>query len=63
MRKSATVSLIYCMFWAAAVIGEFMCIVKFVKCDFEPSYKAEIVYGVGAVSGFGTIIGWFDFGK
>ena len=40
-----------------------MCIVKFVKCDFEPSYKAEIVYGVSAVSGLGGIIGWFDFGK
>ena len=51
------------LLWAFIIIGEIMCIVKFVKCDFEPSYKAEIVYGVGAVSGLGGIIGWFDFGK
>ena len=51
------------LLWAFLIIGEIMCIVKFVKCDFEPSYKAEIVYGVSVVSGLGGIIGWFDFGK
>jgi len=57
------VSFMCLLLWAFIIIGEIMCIVKFVKCDFEPSYKAEIVYGVSAVSGLGGIIGWFDFGK
>lgn len=38
-------------------------LVKFCNCDFEPSYKAEIVYGVGVVTGLNCFIGWFDFGK
>ena len=58
-----TFSFMCLLLWAFLIIGEIMCIVKFVKCDFEPSYKAEIVYGVSAVSGLGGIIGWFDFGK
>lgn len=47
----------------AALIGEVMCVVKFVKCDFEPSYKAEIIYGGAAVTGFGAIVGYLDLGK
>ena len=42
------------------VIGEILCIYKFVTCDFEPSYKEEIVYGIGMVTGTGGIIGWLD---
>lgn len=44
----------------AAIIGEFMCVVKFVRQDFEAPYKAEIVYGLGAFTGLGTIIGYLD---
>jgi hypothetical protein len=43
--------------------GYVQCVVKFVKCDFKPSYKAEIIYGAGLVSGLGGIIGWMDLGK
>lgn len=43
--------------------GYVQCVVKFVKCDFKPSYKAEIVYGVGLVTGLGGIVGWMDVGK
>jgi hypothetical protein len=45
------------------VIGWIMGLVKFCKCDFEPSYKAEVLYGVGTCTGLGAVIGWFDFGK
>jgi len=45
------------------LIGEIQCIVKLVKCDFEPSYKAEVIYGIGTFTGLGSIIGWMDFGK
>lgn len=45
------------------LIGYVMCVVKFVRCDFEPNYKAEIVYGVGTFTGLGMVVGWIDFGK
>ena len=42
------------------VIGEILCIVGFVTSDFKPSYKREIIYGLGMVTGTGGIIGWLD---
>ena len=34
------------------------------KCDLQPPYKAEILYGTGAVlPPVGGIAGWFDEGK
>ena len=49
--------------YIAAIVGEVMCIVKFFKCDFEPSYKAEAIYGISACCGLGAIVGYMDFGK
>ena len=43
--------------------GEIMCIYRFCKCDFEPSYKAEIIYAASFVTGVGGITGYIDFGK
>lgn len=43
--------------------GYVQCVVKFVRCDFQPSYKVEIVYGVGLVTGLGGVVGWMDVGK
>lgn len=51
------------MFWMFMAIGYVQGVVKFVKCDFEPDYKAEIVYGVGIVTGLNGFIGWFDVGE
>lgn len=42
------------------VIGEIRCIVKAFQCNWEPIGKAEIMYTVGACSGLGGIIGWFN---
>lgn len=53
----------YFAFIALILTGEIMCIVKFFKCDFEPSYKAEIIYGVSMCTGIGVVTGWMDFGK
>lgn len=47
----------------ALLIGEIKCIVKFCKCDFKESYKAEIIYGVTMCCGLGSVTGWMDFGK
>lgn len=47
----------------AALVGEIKCIIHLCECDFEPSYKAEIIYAVGSVTGAGAIIGYFDLGE
>ena len=45
------------------IVGQLMCIYKFFRCDFEPSYKAEIIYGVSLITGLGCVTGYMDFGK
>lgn len=42
------------------LIGEIMCIVKAVNCNWEPVGKAEIVYTVAACTGLGGIVGYID---
>lgn len=42
------------------VVGEVKCIVKAVQCNWEPIGKAEIIYGVGAFTPIGPIIGYFN---
>lgn len=57
----------FIIIWVAlviiALVGEVKCVIKLVKCDFQPSYKAEILYGVGTFTGLGAIFGYVDFGK
>lgn len=52
------------LIWALLVIilliGEIRCIVKAFQCNWEPIGKAEVLYTVGACSGLGGIIGWFN---
>jgi hypothetical protein len=43
-----------------ALVGWIKCLIKFIDCDFKPSYKAEVIYGVGTITGLGAIIGWVD---
>jgi hypothetical protein len=56
------VVLIWASIVISAIVGEVLCIIKFVKCDFsnETSYKAEVIYGVSAITGFGSIVGYFN---
>jgi len=42
------------------LIGEVMCIVKAIKCNWEPVGKAEIIYTGAALTGLGSIVGWFN---
>jgi len=60
-----TLKLMYVIYaiYIAGLIGWCMSIVKLCRCDFEPSYKAEIIYGVSAITGIGAITGYMDFGK
>ena len=54
---------IYCLVLLALMIGQILTVVKFCKCDFETSYKAEIVYAATFVTGIGGVTGYFNFGK
>lgn len=65
MKKLWPVStgIVYVAIVIALLVGEVKCIIKFVKCDFEPNYKAEIVYGVAMVTGLGCVVGYLDLGK
>jgi hypothetical protein len=38
-------------------------IIKLSDCDFEPSYKAEVIHLVGLIPPVGMITGWMDHGK
>lgn len=45
------------------ILGQIQCLYKLCSCDFEPSYKAEIIYSVSLITGVGAITGYMDFGK
>jgi len=63
--KSVTTlfTVIYLSLAVLGFVGWVKSIVKFCQCDFEPNYKAEIIYGVSAVTGIGAVTGWMEFGK
>lgn len=44
----------------ALLSGEVICVVRAVKCNWEPIGKAELIYTVSAVTGLGVIVGWID---
>ena len=39
--------LIILLFWIYFILSYIFNFVKFVNCDFKPSYKEEIVYAIG----------------
>ena len=48
--------LLFCTGWCLSLY-------KLTQCDFEPPYKAEIIYGSGLVFPISVVTGWMDFGK
>lgn len=47
----------------AAIAGWWMNLVKFIKSDFEASYKSEIIRGIGIpCAPLGMVAGWMDIG-
>lgn len=38
-------------------------VIKLSECDFEPSYKAEVIHTVGLIPIVGAVTGWLDVGK
>jgi len=42
------------------LVGEVMCVVKMLQCDWKPVGKAEVIYTVSVFTGLGGIVGWID---
>jgi len=42
------------------ITGYVINFVKFVKLDFKTPYKAEVIRGIGVLSGIGAIVGWIN---
>lgn len=38
-------------------------LIKLSECDFEPSYKAEVIHTIGLIPPVGAITGWLNLGK
>ncbi len=45
---------------AALITGEVKCLIKAFNCNWEPIGKAEAVYTISAVTGFGCIVGYIN---
>lgn len=59
-----TVALGYFLIVGLGVFGYFANIYKLTKCDFEPSYKAEVIRGIGiVVPPVGIVTGYLNLGK
>lgn len=52
--------LLILLIYGAALFGEVRCIVKAVKCNWNPIGKAEIIYSAGAITGLGVVIGYMN---
>lgn len=60
MRKESVSFIVMALIVLLLFIGYVRGIVKFVQCDFKAPYKAEVIYGVGAITGLNVIIGWIN---
>lgn len=54
------VSIIQILLALFLLVGEVRCIVKAVRCDWDPIGKAEIIYTGAAFTGLGGIVGWIN---
>lgn len=55
-----TGTLIPIILWGVLLLGWVKCLIKLTECDWEPSYKAEVIYTAGVLTGLGGIIGYLD---
>lgn len=60
MRKSDISFIVMALITILLFVGYVRGVVKFVQCDFKAPYKAEVIYGVGIITGLNAVIGWFN---
>jgi len=60
MKIAILTIIFYLALVAVILVGEIRCIYKAINCNWEPIGKAEIIYTIGACTGAGCIIGYFD---
>jgi len=60
MKKSTIGIVVYLAIIILAITGWVKCIVKTVKCNWEPIGKAEIIYTIGTFTGAGAVIGYLN---
>lgn len=61
MKKGGCFAIgIWALIIVLAVFGEIRCVVKAVKCNWEPIGKAEIVYAGASITGLGAVVGYFN---
>ena len=60
MKTSIIIVFIWLSIVIAALVGEIKCVIKAVNCNWEPVGRAEVVYTVAALTGFGSIVGYFN---
>ena len=53
-------TIVYLVLVVLVVVGETKCIIKALKCNWEPIGKAEIIYTGSALTGLGAVVGWID---
>ena len=53
-------TIVYLVLVVLVVVGEVKCIIKAIKCNWEPIGKAEIIYTGSALTGLGAVVGWID---
>lgn len=61
MKTALSLLIIQIAIVAFLGIGWILNVVKFVKSDFKPSYKNEIIRGIGIIAPpIGGVVGWLD---
>ena len=60
MKTSIIIVFIWLSIVIAALVGEIKCVIKAINCNWEPVGKAEVVYTGAALTGFGSIVGYFN---
>lgn len=52
--------LIWLLIIGFLITGEIKCIVKTVRCNWDPIGKAEVIYTASMLTGIGSIVGWIN---
>ncbi len=59
-RATGGMCLVQLLLILFVLVGEIKCVVKAVKCDWNPVGKAEVIYTGAALTGLGAIVGWIN---